>query len=517
MNEKLRKFLEANGLRADATEQEAWALYDKLTDDGIELPGINPGERSAAEGGSAAGDPAPVAPAAEPQRAEPAFTQEDLDEAANRATVRALAADATRRNAVQDIITASGVADLDGGSFARSLLDNPEVSAERASHLILTELGQRNTPIGIGAQSSARVGLEAGEKLRAAVTDGLLLRTGHRVEDPAEGAVQFRGRHLVEVCRELLELDGVNCRDMNRRQLVGRALVAGSTSDFPHIFGGLVNQTLQQAYTEWPATWRPFVAVTGANDFKDLHSIKLSGAPDLKGMNENGEYQSASFSDAKETYRVITKGMMIKLTREMIINDDLRAFTRIPQLFGVAAKRMEGDAVYSLITTNGAMSDGSALFHADHSNLGTGAALSSASLGVARAAMRKQTGLAGERIDVMPAFLLTPVVMETDAEVLLRSTALPDDNKSSGVYNPWAGRLEPIADPHLDDDSESVWYVLAHPNQVPLIEAAYLEGEEQPYVEEIVDFDSDALKIKVRHDFGAGVVDHIGGFKNPGA
>ena len=56
MNKKLRKFLEGNGLRADATEQEAWALFDKLTADGVELPGINPGERSVANGGTAAGD-----------------------------------------------------------------------------------------------------------------------------------------------------------------------------------------------------------------------------------------------------------------------------------------------------------------------------------------------------------------------------------------------------------------------------------------------------------------------------
>jgi hypothetical protein len=51
---------------------------------------------------------------------------------------------------------------------------------------------------------------------------------------------------------------------------------------------------------------------------------------------------------------------------------------------------------------------------------------------------------------------------------------------------------------------------------VVFIEIAYLEGEEQPYIEEEVDFDSDALKIKVRHDFGAGVVDHVAGYKNDG-
>ncbi len=199
----------------------------------------------------------------------------------------------------------------------------------------------------------------------------------------------------------------------------------------------------------------------------------------------------------------------------MVINDDLRAFTRVPMLFGSSARRMEGDAVYGLITANAAMSDGSALFHADHSNLASsGSALTSITLGAGRAAMRKQTGMKGAAIDVTPAFLLTTVDIELDAEILLRSASLPDDNKSSGVHNPWAGKLTPVADPRLTGDA---WYLFAHPNQFPVIEAAYLMGNEQPYVEEMLDFNSDALITKVRHEFGAGAVDHVGAYKNAGS
>jgi hypothetical protein len=179
---------------------------------------------------------------------------------------------------------------------------------------------------------------------------------------------------------------------------------------------------------------------------------------------------------------------------------------------------MEADAVYSLITTNGNMADTVALFHATHKNLaGTSAAISSDTLGLARGAMRKQTGLKGETIDVQPAFLLVPVVKETTAEILLMSAGMPVTGFSSATYNPWQGKLTPIADPHLDATSLTAWYLIAHPNQVPFIEVSYLEGEEQPYVEEQVDFNSDALITKVRHDFGAGVVDHVGAYKNAGA
>jgi len=512
MNKKMRKWLEANGLRADATELEAWELYDKLKGEGIELIGVEPGKRSAAAGNPAQGDRGNQDDGGEVP-ATRTETDPGLQAQIDAAVVRGMVAEANRRNAVQDLIVVAGLGDHDGGTFARQLLDNPQIDVNRASNLILTELQKRNPPIGSGAH----VGREAGEKLRDAITDGLLMRSGHRLAKPADGAKEFRGRALIEICRELLELNGVSCRGLSRMEIAGRALAAGSTSDLPFIFSSVVNKNLLQAYNEWPDTWRPWVAITGAMDFKEIHAIKLSGSPDLKGMNENGEYQTAFFSDAQESYRVITKGIKVPFTRQMIINDDTRALTRIPQLFGTSAKRMEADAVYSLLTANGAMSDGKNLFHADHRNLAAaGAVLGSDSLGVGRAAMRKQKGLKGERIDIVPAFLLVPVILELAAEVILRSASLPTAEMSAGVHNPWAGKLTPVADPHLDDASEKAWYLLGSPNQAPVIEAAFLEGEEQPYVEEMIDFNSDAMIIKVRHDFGAGVVDHVGAYKNPG-
>ncbi len=514
MNPKLRAFLRANGLKKGATEQEAWQRHDELIADGVEMPGIDPGQRSAQ--GAAAGDASHEDTTEDTSRAAGELPVAQAPEVDLQAEInRALTADASRRSEIEGRLQTAGLTDEDNGDFARNMLADPNFTVERASAEIFRRMSERSVPLGAGVHGSIDMGTDSRDKFRGAVADGLALRSGIRVENPAAGCRDFRGRSLTGIARECMEIAGQNVRGLSRTQLVGRALAAGSTSDFPIILSGLVGQHLLQAYNEWPATFRPFVSVGDANDFRDLHALKMSEAPDLMDLNENGEYKTAAFSESGESYRVITKGRTVALTRQMIINDNLRAFTRIPNLFGSAARRMEADAVFSLITTNAALSDGTALFHADHNNLaGASAALSSTSLGLARAAMRKQKGMKGVSIDVTPAFLLTTVDAELDAEILLRSAALPDDNKSSGVYNPWAGKLTPIADPHLTGNA---WYLLAHPNQFPMIEVAYLEGEEQPYIDEELDFDSDALKIKVRHDFGAGVVDHIGGYKNAGA
>ena len=95
MNPKLRKFLEANGLKRDASDHEAWQMYDQMKKDGIELPGIDPGQRSDQSGAPAGeGNQPPEPNQPEPGRSagdggQAPAQQIDVDEAVN----RALAAD----------------------------------------------------------------------------------------------------------------------------------------------------------------------------------------------------------------------------------------------------------------------------------------------------------------------------------------------------------------------------------------------------------------------------------------
>ena len=74
----------------------------------------------------------------------------------------------------------------------------------------------------------------------------------------------------------------------------------------------------------------------------------------------------------------------VAITRQVLINDDLDAFTRIPAMYGNSIAQLESDVVWGIITSNPAMADGTALFHANHKNLaGTGAALAVDAVGAA--------------------------------------------------------------------------------------------------------------------------------------
>nr|WP_236918778.1 hypothetical protein [Escherichia coli] len=75
----------------------------------------------------------------------------------------------------------------------------------------------------------------------------------------------------------------------------------------------------------------------------------------------------------------------------------------VPMKMGRAAKATIGDLVYKVLTDNPKLSDGKALFHADHKNIATGG--SPFRLDAARQMMRLQKE--GDRaLNIRPAFML---------------------------------------------------------------------------------------------------------------
>lgn len=303
-------------------------------------------------------------------------------------------------------------------------------------------------------------------------------------------------------------------------ELAARAF---STSDFALILSNLADKVLLAGYQEALATWRAWCSTGSLSDFKENYKLRMSEAPELEPVLESGEYKMAQFAESEDTYRIGTWGKKFALTRQAIINDDIGAFTRIPTLFGIAAGRTINNTVYDLLLKNPVLKETSkSLFHAEHGNLGTPAALSIESLSAARTAMRRQKGMRkgdgnkdrGVTLNLAPTILVIPPELETLARQLLFSTA-DIGQANPAVVNPFHGSLEIVVDAALTDPK--AWYLMASPSVIDTMEVAFLDGVQNPVIEQQQGWNVDGIEYKVRLDFGVKVWDYRGIYKNAGA
>lgn len=346
-------------------------------------------------------------------------------------------------------------------------------------------------------------------KYRSAVVDGMLMRAGVEVENPAIGAEAFRGMSLRAVVADVLERDGVsNAFRMNDEELLERSLTA--TGSLPGILSNVANKSMLRGYQEAETTFQLFTSKGSVNDFKDTPVYQLSEGGDLKIIHENGEFEHDELTESGVTKRVYTYGKKFSFTRQMLINDDMSVLTRVPMIHAMAAKRSINRAVYKALTDVALYTD------ARHNLAKPASELSLAAIDAGRVAMRNQKGLRGEAtLNIAPKYLIVPTVQEFKALQLLSSPADPTA-AHAGVVNPLANSLKVISDAELDAIDAKAWYLVANPMAADIIEVTYLRGNETPIIESRQSFDTLGIEYRMYIDFGVTALDYRGIYKNAG-
>ena len=423
----------------------------------------------------------------------------------------AIKAERSRCNEIREAVRAGGFEE----SLSEELI-NRGITADEARREVLKQLSERTaSPAPRGRVEAG--GLDETQTRREAMADAI----AHRMNPSgqlAEPAREYRHFSLLRMAEESLIRSGERVRGLAPMEIASRAML--STSDFPSIMANVMNKRLRMAYEQSPPTYRMWASrAPNAPDFKSIDVAQLSGAPDLLQVDEHGEFKYGPLSDGKESYSVATYGRIIAITRQTLINDDLRALDRIPRAFGMAASRLENRLVYAQLTGNAALSDGIALFHASHGNLASsGGAVSVTTLAAGRAAMRAQKGLQSEVLNIAPSFIIAPAALEQVVYQYTSANYVPA--KSSDINEFRSGgmtALTPVIEAELDATSTTGWYLAAMSGIVDTIEYAYLEGNEGVYIESGIGFDTDGIKVKARLDFATKSIDYRGLYKNAGA
>lgn len=513
----------AAGVRSEAGDREALTnpcTFINRAEPAAPAAAITKGQTMPNESTTAGADESRT-PGEEAARAANSTAQADATPAPAQTQPDAEAIRAEERRRSADIMSLCQRAGLDH-AFSGDLIARG-VSIDEARAAVLDRLVD-NDPAGRTVEPAPAQARSSGATeiaYRDAVTNALLHRHDPGAHTLQNGARDFRGLTLLEMARHAIERRGGSTRGMSKMEVARAAFEqrAGvgyhSTSDFASILANVANSTLRNAYASTPRTFGAWARRATITDFKPVQRTQLGGAPDLRRVLEAGEFTYGTIGEGKEVYALATYGRIVAITRQVLINDDLDAFTRVPASFGAGAADLESDIVYAILMQNPAMGDGKPLFDAAHANIGTASVVSEAALASAYRAFGQKKGLEDRLISILPRYLLVPPgVRSLEARKQVTSTT----PSSTAEVNTFAGRLEVIEEPRLIPASgQDPWFLAADPARIDTVEYAYLDGQEGVFTETRTGFEVDGLEIKARHDFAAKAIDWRGLYKNAGA
>jgi len=342
-------------------------------------------------------------------------------------------------------------------------------------------------------------------------------------EPVLEAADKLRGMGLQEFC----ELAAGQQLPRFRRDASGWLQAAFSTASLPGILSNIANKMLLEGYNYIEDAWRKICRIASVNDFKEHSRYRMTGAFTFEQVGPDGELKHGKVDEQKFGQRADTHGIMFALTRQMIINDDMGAFTDIPRQIGMGAAEAIADAVWGLWLSNPTQSDGKAFFHADHKNYLEGAdtTLTVDGLTAAEVLFGEQTKPNGKPLGALARILLVPTALKVPAELLMTALQVNETttaNKPKPANNPHVGKFEVVSSVYLANTgftgaSSKAWYLLADPNRLPAIEVAFLNGVDRPTVEKTdADFNTLGIQFRGYIDFGVREQDYRGALKCKG-
>lgn len=336
---------------------------------------------------------------------------------------------------------------------------------------------------------------------------------------------EFRGLSLLDLARDSLTRAGVNVRGLDKMELVGRALTfrggMNTTSDFAVLLENVMHKLLLASFAVTPDTWTRWCAVGSVSDFRAHNRYRMGSFGVLEALNEAGEFKNKQIPDGqKESITATTKGNIIAISRQAIINDDMNAFAQLAMMLGRSAKlSVEVDAYATLALNSGlgpVLNDGNTLFHASHSNIGTGAALSVDGLDADRVVLASQKDISNnEVLDLRPSVLLVPIGLGGNAKVINNAQYDPDTANKLQKPNKVNGLFDNIVDTARMTGTRR--YIFADPGIAPVVEVAFLDGQREPVLETEDGWRVDGTEMKVRYDYAVGGVGWHGAVTNAGA
>ena len=318
-----------------------------------------------------------------------------------------------------------------------------------------------------------------------------------------------------------------------------------TTSDFPYLFGDVLDRQLLASYKAVPPVWKAFVRPsTVPRIYPQVGGYRFAmhgGDQYLAEVAQKGEYLASDRTEERYPISVKKYGRQFDISWETMINDDLGALKDTPNRFAMAAMRTEHRIVTAIYASDvGAHAANAALYQVGVNAAATLLSINALEVGIQQMNMFTDEG--GEPIMATPKYLVVPPALEFTARQILTSATKHVATGVAGVPYPTNNvvsqlGLTLIVDKYLPivntgNDQHTQWYLFSDPNDIAAIESAHLTGHERPEIamkasDKVTvgggaigpmsgDFATDNVFYRVRLVFGAAPLDwrgtYMGGY-----
>lgn len=272
----------------------------------------------------------------------------------------------------------------------------------------------------------------------------------------------------------------------NDRQVMARGM---QSSDFSAILAE-AGAVLANRRFSATAEHRGFCAEIECRDFRPVTVYATGTDEELPEVNEFAEVtQGGVVVGNGTTASLRTYTRTLRVTRQLIINDEAHIISDAVAQLGTAGARTEAREVYAALQSNPTLDDGGPVFHADYGNV-IASALDATSLGQGMAALRSMVVIGGNQADLAAAHLVVAADLELAARKLVHESGLS---------------LTVTASARL---ATGRWYLLPNAGAAPTIAVLKLRGSKQPILVEgwQEEFAYDGAAMRARCDTGAALV-----------
>ena len=309
-------------------------------------------------------------------------------------------------------------------------------------------------------------------------------------------AKQFKGVDLdaahdlgVNRLSDVFAAFGITYRPGDNASMTKAIKAAFSTVDIPNVLSNVAHKFVLAGFGAVGEDWRKVSRAVPVTDFKAVKGVRLVMGGVLKPLSKGGELQHVSLSDESRDLAAATKGSIIGITREDLINDDLGVLSMIPERFGQMAGRTINKDVFGAISRT-----------AGDYGANTSGALNVANLATAYQLALGITDSNGDYLGAMPNVILASPSNYLSALNIYQSDQITGTSSEKGKNNVMRGLLAPITSQFLGAGTD---YWLFN-SAFPLVDVAFLNGRTTPVVETAeADFNQLGIQMRCYFDYGA--------------